>query len=145
MEDMPKTLNFERKNGVSVCGRPDDFLQIKDGAIVPFDHKTKSKPPQCIHPAYQLQMDVYSLLLRMNNYQTDDRAYLAFYYPDDYNLLLHNGLPISCMVVEVKTNPSHAEELVKKACDILDGPMPESRSQCSYCNWFQAINNNQTI
>ena len=43
--DMPKTLKYEEENGILLWGRPDEYLELEEGSIVPFDHKTKSKEP----------------------------------------------------------------------------------------------------
>ena len=43
-----------------------------------------------VHPSYQLQLDVYSFLLKVMGYDTTNKAYLAFYYPDECEL--HKGI-----------------------------------------------------
>jgi hypothetical protein len=112
-EDMPKTLKHDEGDGIILMGRPDDYFELKDGNIVAFDHKTKSKAPEGTHPAYQLQLDVYSYLLKAKGYKTTNNAYLAYYYPDDCDL--HNGMCMNCAIIEVKTNPNRAKKLVEKA------------------------------
>ena len=59
-KNMPKTLYHKENDEITVMGRPDDYLELHDGNIVAFDHKTKSKAPDKTHPAHQLQLDVYS-------------------------------------------------------------------------------------
>ena len=130
---MPKTLKHEMGNGITVWGRPDDYLKLDDGDIVAFDHKTRSKAPEGVHPSYQLQLDVYSYLLKAMGYDTTNKAYLAFYYPDECEL--HNGMPFNCTIIEVKTNFSRVEKLVDKAYNVLNGDMPKSSEDCEYCNW----------
>ena len=63
--NMPKTLYYNEIEGITLMGRPDEYLELEEGYIVPFDHKTKSKAPENTHNAYQLQMDVYSFLLKV--------------------------------------------------------------------------------
>ena len=130
---MPKTLTFEMRNGITLWGRPDEYIKLKDSNIVALDHKTKSKEPDDIHPSYQLQLDVYSYLLKAIGYDTINKAYLAFYYPDECDL--HFGMPFNCKVIELKTNPSFVKDLVKKAFDILNGDLPEVGENCEYCKW----------
>lgn len=132
-EDMPKTLKHEEANGIILWGRPDEYFELEDRSIVPFDHKTKSKEPEDVHTAYQLQMDVYSYLLKAMGYKTTTKAYLAFYYPDECDL--HDGMPFHCKILEVKTSPMKVEKLVDKAYNVLDGQMPESGDNCEYCRW----------
>ena len=70
-------------------------------------------------------------------YDTTNKAYLAFYYPDACEL--HEGMPFNCTIIEVKTNLSRVDKLVRKAYDTLNGEMPDSREKCEYCKWNQEI------
>ena len=132
-ENMPKTLKHEEENGIILWGRPDEYFELEDGSIIPFDHKTKSKEPEAVHSAYQLQMDVYSYLLNAMGYKTINKAYLAFYYPDECDL--HNGMPFHCKIIEVETHPDNVKKLIDKAFNILNGDSPNSRESCEYCKW----------
>jgi len=134
---MPKTLKIEMDNGITLWGRPDEYIKLEDNNIVALDHKTKSKEPDDVHPSYKLQLDVYSFLLKKMGYNTISKAYLAFYYPDECEL--HEGMPFNCTVIEVKTNLSRVDKLVDKAYNILNGEMPESNENCDYCKWNQEI------
>ena len=131
--DMPKTLKHDEGNGIVLIGRPDEYFELEDGSIVAFDHKTKSKAPEGTHPAYQLQLDVYSYLLKVNGYKTTNKAFLAYYHPDDCDI--HNGMCMHCSVVEVKTNPGRVTEIVKKAQKILNGEIPKCSDNCEFCKW----------
>lgn len=135
-QDMPKFLRYE-EDGIVVWGRPDDYLDLEDGATVVYDHKTRAEPPTEIHPSYRLQMDVYSYLLQMNNFRTTNKALIGYYFPADCDL--HNGLPISCKVVEVTTNPKEVKILLARARNILDGSIPASAENCKYCQWGDQI------
>lgn len=131
---MPKTLKSELDNGFTLWGRPDEYIKLKDNNIVTLDHKTKSREPDDIHPSYQLQLDVYSFLLKAMGYDTTNKAYLAFYYPDECDF--HNGMPFFCKIIEIKTNPSRAEKLVDKAYNTLNGEIPDYNENCEYCRWI---------
>jgi len=135
--DMPKTLTYHENNGITLWGRPDEYFELEDKNIVAFDHKTKSKAPENVHSSYKLQLNVYSYLLKAMGYKTTNKAYLAFYYPDDCEL--HNGMCIHSTVIEVKTNPDHAKELINKAYNVLNGPMPKHGDNCEYCKWKEEI------
>ena len=131
--DMPKTLKFEEENGIILWGRPDEYIELKDKNIVAFDHKTKSKAPETVHPSYHLQMNVYSYLLKAMGFKTTNKAYLAFYHPDDCEL--HYGMCIHCTILEVKTNPTHVIKLVNKAYNVLNEQIPKPGYRCEYCKW----------
>ena len=130
---MPKTLYHKENEQITLMGRPDEYLEIEGGYIVPFDHKTKSKAPEETHSAYQLQLDVYSFLLKVNGYKTTNKAYLAYYYPDDCDI--HTGMDIHCAVVEVKTNYDRVLKLLQRANKILNGDIPHSSKDCNFCKW----------
>jgi CRISPR/Cas system-associated exonuclease Cas4 (RecB family) len=134
-ENMPKTLKNDEGNGIILWGRPDDYFELQDGNIVPFDHKTKSKEPEDIHSAYQLQMNVYSYLLKVMGYKTTNKAYLAFYYPDECDL--HDGMPFHCKILEVKTDFNSVKKVVERANTILNGQMPDPDKNCEYCKWIE--------
>lgn len=131
--DMPKTLKSEEDNGVVLWGRPDDYLMLEDGNIVAFDHKTKSKIPEGVHNAYQLQLDVYSYLLFANDYKTINKGFLAYYYPDESEL--HNGMNLGCTIIEVRTNPDRVKPLIEKAYAVLNDEIPDPGENCQYCRW----------
>ena len=80
-------------------------------------------------------MDVYSYLLKAMGYDTTNKAYLAFYYPDECEL--HKGMPFNCTVIEVKTNHSRINKLIDKAHSILSGELPDSNENCEYCMYKQ--------
>ena len=131
---MPLTLHYEAvKDNVVVWGRPDDYIELEDASIAVLDNKTASKAPLGVHPSYQLQMDVYSYLLRMNGYKIADKAFLGYYSPIDSEL--HHGMGICCTVVEVATNPNRVKDLVHEAFGVLSETMPEPGEKCPYCTW----------
>jgi hypothetical protein len=62
-----------------------------------------------------------------------NKAYLAYYYPDDCEL--HQGMPFSCMIIEIETHHSVVKELISTAYNILNGSIPNSGTNCEYCKW----------
>ena len=70
-------------------------------------------------------------------YDTTNKAYLAYYYPDECEL--HEGMPFNCTIIEVKTNLSRVNKLIEKAHDALNGEQPDSNENCEYCKWNQEI------
>lgn len=136
--NMPKTLQHIENEHIILWGRPDEYIVTDDETIIALDHKTKSKEPDVIPSAYKLQLDVYSYLLKNNGYKTANKAYLAFYYPSESEI--HEGMNIKCSVIEVETDPSRVKKLVKRATEILMGPMPEASENCEYCKWLNEVN-----
>lgn len=135
--NMPLTLYCKMKNGIILWGRPDDYFVLEDCNTVVLDHKTASKVPTSVHPSYQLQMDIYSYMLKELGYKTTNKAFLAYYYPDDCDL--HNGLSMDCCVIEVNTDPTCIVDLVEKANNVLNGPLPDAAVNCKFCKWTNDI------
>ena len=141
--NMPKTLKYTEENGITLYGRADDYLELQDKSIVAFDHKTKSRPPDLIHPSYQLQLDVYSYLLKMMGFKTTDKAFLAYYFPDGIQLL--SRMQINCKVIEVVTNQKRVKDLLNKAYNVINSPIPKPDKNCEYCKWIRLAVENSAI
>ncbi len=137
---MPLTLYSDVGNGTVLWGRPDDYIELEDSIIVVLDHKTASKTPTVIHPSYRLQMDVYSHLLKEMGYKTTNKAFLAYFTPDDCDL--HNGMKINCSIIEVTTDPTHVVDLMGIAHEILNGAMPDPGEHCEFCRWAEITTEN---
>jgi len=137
-KDMPKTLSHvDEETQLTIWGRPDDYLELPEGCVIVLDHKTKSKPAESTHPAYQLQLDVYSYILDKQGYQTTNVAYLIYYYPE--KSVLHDGMIIKTAVVKVTTSISRVKHLLQKAKEIMEGEMPASGEGCGYCKWLKEL------
>jgi PD-(D/E)XK nuclease superfamily len=134
---MPLTLRYEPFKGVFLQGRPDDYVEQENANVVVLDNKTSSKAPQEIHHSYQVQLDTYSYLLMKNGYRTIPKAYLAYFFPGESNL--HEGMTITCSVMEVCTYPDRVESLVRKVIKVLDEPIPNPGHFCNYCEWKQTL------
>jgi len=141
--NMPRTLQCKVENGIILWGRPDDYLELEDYNIVILDHKTASKAPAVVHSSYQLQMNVYSFMLKEMGFKTTNKAFLVYYHPDDCDL--HNGMTIHCAVREVLTDINPVKDLLNYANDILNGPKPDSGIHCEFCKWAQVMIENKVI
>lgn len=120
-------------NGILLRGAVDNIL-TKGNKLIVLDYKTRGYPlKEDTHEHYQTQMDIYSFLLKKNNYETEDYAYLLFYYPNKVN---ETGEVIfNTNLVKIKTNLKNAEKLLKKASEILKGKIPKKSKTCQFCMW----------
>src|SRR3989338_8950191 len=82
-----KGLWFEDKEGNILHGGIDNMLVNKtNNKLIVLDYKTRGFPlKEDTHAHYQDQLDIYNLLLRKSDYETEDYAYLLFYNPDKVN------------------------------------------------------------
>jgi len=132
---------FSHNEKYSFEGRLDDCLIMEDGEYAPIDFKTSSSDPREkteILPAYQTQMDSYAFLLDESGKKTSGLSYLIFIYPEE-SFELHNGFPMAVHIITLKTNPGAAKEKFLKAIEVLEGEMPESSADCSFCQWYRKV------
>lgn len=123
---------------IALVGRLDDCLVLPQGMMTPLDHKSRGSQPASGYSAkyYQLQMDVYALLLHENGQRTLPHAYLAYYYPAGATDALEDGFPFACTVEALSVSPARAMACYQAACLCVDGPCPGDPSPaCAYCAW----------
>lgn len=138
ISQLPAKLFFnDNSKNALLMGMLDECLILPDNIYAPLDYKTRRSFPEGTHPAYQLQMDVYTLLLKKNNYKTNSLAYLLYFVPGCGKL--HEGIPFGVKVIEVKTSIERALNVFHEALDLLKMPMPDSSENCEYCNWIKEL------
>ena len=120
--------------GLKLRGYLDECLQNPDGTFSPLDHKTRGKQPESVHHTYQVQLDIYSLLLQRNDYPISGQGILVYYSYAESDL--NSGISLSVSSYILATQPESALTLVQTAAKILtldNPPLPSRR--CSYCYW----------
>ncbi len=125
---------LDEESGVLLRGAVDNIL-VKGEKLIVLDYKTRGYPlKDNTHEYYQTQMDLYNLLLRKNGYQTEDYAYLLFYYP---NQVTETGEVIfNTKLIKLPTYPESGEEIFKKAVALLQlEEPPEPDPDCAFCRF----------
>lgn len=122
--------------GCYLTGALDDCL-IDDDYHIPLDYKTKgSEVKEDPAQYYQNQLDCYCLMLESSGYKTKNEAYLVYYSPENVS---EGGLvKFKVVPFKIKTNPESAKSVIKAAMKLLSGPIPQSNSDCEYCNLIEA-------
>ncbi len=135
-----KGLQFVDLKGNLLRGAVDNIL-VKDKTLIVLDYKTRGyELKEDTHLYYQDQLDTYNFLLRRNDYQTEDYAYLLFYYP---NKVSQNGdVLFHTKLVKMKVDANNAHRVFNNAINLLEGQMPESSKDCGFCGW---VNNCKDI
>ena len=128
-----KGIPWEDKEGNLFRGAIDNILK-KGNKLIVLDYKTRGYPlKEDTHEHYQNQMDIYNLLLRKNNYKTEDYAYLLFYHPDKVN---ENGdVVFNTDLIKMKISIENAENIFKNALEVLKDKIPKASEECEYCRW----------
>ncbi len=109
-----------------------DNLLVKGKKLIVLDYKTRGYAlKEDTAKRYQNQLDCYNFLLRKNGYETEDYAFLLFYYPRE---VLETGEVIfDTQLIKMKVNTENAERLFNKALKLLRGPCPAAREDCAWC------------
>jgi len=133
-----KGIQWTDSKGNLFRGAVDNLLK-KGKKLIVLDYKTRGFPlKEDTHKHYQDQLDIYNLLLRKNDYETEDYGYLLFYHPDKVN---SNGdVVFNKDLVKIKISVENAEKIFKKAIKVLEGPMPGSSEECGFCGWIKSAN-----
>lgn len=130
------SLGDPRQN-VKLVGKLDELLEPKPGYVAPIDHKSRGKKAEDVHRAYQLQMDVYDLLLGSNNYRTLHKAWLVYYIPGQMD---GDQFTFEVDVKEVSTDPDRARDIFASAVKVARGAEPPANSECTFCKWWDQRN-----
>lgn len=124
-----KGISYEDKDGNILHGAVDNLL-IKGKKIIVLDYKTRGFPlKEDTHEHYQNQLDIYNYLLRKNNYETEDYAFLLFYVPKEVTPTGEVIFDTSLKKMNIDTK--RAEKLWKSAIKLLDSECPEKC--CEWC------------
>jgi len=126
-----KGIQWEDKNGNILSGAVDNILvNQKNKKLIILDYKTRGYPcKEDTHESYQNQLDIYNFLLRKNNYNTEDFAYLLFYVPK--NVTATGDVVFDTELKKMKINVRNAGDLFDKALALLHGECPGE--SCEWC------------
>ena len=126
----------DKKSGIVLRGAVDNIL-VKNEKLVVLDYKTRGYPlKEDTAHHYQDQLNLYNFLLRKNNYETEDYAYLLFYIPE--KVIQTGEFVFKTDLVKMDINIKHAKDLFNRALEVLDGNLPKADKECGYCEWKKA-------
>ena len=132
-----KGVEWTDEKGNLFRGAVDNILK-KGNKLIVLDYKTRGYPlKEDTAEHYQNQLDIYNLLLRKNNFETEDYAYLLFYHPDKVNG--QGNVVFNTDLIKLKVNIENAESIFKKAVEVLEKEMPEASENCPYCKWVEVV------
>lgn len=135
-----KGIKWTDGEGNLFKGAVDNILK-KGNKLIVLDYKTRGYPlKEDTAEHYQDQLDIYNLLLRKNNFETEDYAYLLFYHPDKVNE--KGDVVFNTDLVKMKISIKNAEKIFKEALEVLKDKIPKAAEECKYCEWFK---NNQKL
>ena len=125
-----KGISWTDKQGNILHGAVDN-LMTNGKKLVVLDYKTRGYAlKEDTHEKYQNQLDIYNFLFRKNSYETEDFAFLLFYYPKE---VLETGeVVFETQLKKMNVNIKNAEKIFKKAVQLLNSECP---TKC--CEWCE--------
>lgn len=127
-----KGIEWQDKEGNLLKGAVDNIL-VKEDKLIVLDYKTRGFPlKENTHEYSQDQLDIYNFLLRKNNYQTEDYAFLLFYIPKE--VMATGEVIFDTILKKMKVNVENAEKIWKKALELLNDECPQKG--CQWCEGF---------
>jgi hypothetical protein len=122
-------IRWEDEEGNTLFGAVDNIL-VKGKKLIVLDYKTRGFAlKEDTAEKYQRQLNIYNLLLRKNGYETEDYAFLLFYYPRE--VLVNGDVVFHKELVKMKTQPSDGEKVFREAIKLLNGECPTK--SCVWC------------
>lgn len=119
---------------VRVIGALDDLLEACPGHS-PFDAKTKGAAPKDDGAQYyQVQSDIYGLLLEKNGRPISGNSYFAYFWPTEMTGL---DIRFDAKVYALRCSPAHAVSTIGEAVTLLKGAQPDFNPTCEMCAWAQ--------
>ncbi len=125
-----KGIRWEDKKGNVLSGAVDNIL-VKGKKLIVLDYKTRGfavKEDTADH--YQNQLDFYNFLLRKNGHETEDYAFLLFYYPKE---VMEDGkVAFDSLLAKREVNVKNAEKIFENAIKLLNSGCP--KKSCEWCD-----------
>ncbi|OGM02669.1 hypothetical protein A2115_03550 [Candidatus Woesebacteria bacterium GWA1_41_8] len=123
-----------------VFGAVDDIWIDSKGNLIVVDYKASGAKEGELYDSYKRQMEIYQWILRQNNFQVQDRGYFVYCRVNKNNGFHQGKLSFDIKVQPYDGDASWVEDKIFEAKKILDGDMPESAEECSYCKFITDSN-----
>ena len=125
-----KGISWQDKQGNILHGAVDNIL-VKGKKLIVLDYKTRGYAcKEDTHEHYQNQLNIYNFLLRKNEYETEDYAFLLFYVPKE--VLPTGEVIFDTTLKKMNVDVKEAEKIWKDAIRLLNSECPEKK--CEWCN-----------
>jgi len=124
---------FDKSQNAKLVGALDDLL-MTGGRYSPLDYKTRGGlVKEDSHTYYQLQLDLYALLIKENGLPPAPFGYLVFYSPKE---VVDGGVTnFTVEPVKVAIDAESGRSVFEKAIELLKADIPPHHSACEYGLW----------
>ena len=130
-----KTLVQVGTKTVSLIGALDDLILEPNHTFSAYDTKTKGDLPKDDGSQYyQLQLDVYGLLLQSNGMTPSGKGYLCYWYPV---AKAGEGIEFRSKLYTLTVDPARAVADITDAVNLMQGGQPDHNPACEFCRFAQ--------
>ncbi len=116
-----------------VYGAVDDVWINQAEELIVVDYKATGAKEYQIYPGYKRQMEVYQWLLAMNGYKVSKTGYFLFAKVNKEGGFAEGKLSFDLFLEPLEGDNSWVEGALINAQKIIDGPMPQYKTDCVYC------------
>lgn len=120
-----------------VFGAVDDVWVNPEGELVVVDYKATGAKEYKIYDSYKRQMEVYQWLLVMNGYKVSKTGYFLFAKVNKEGGFAEGKLSFDLFIELQEGDSFWVEGAILGARKALDESIPESKSDCSFCQFAQ--------
>ena len=143
-EDIDKWRNsftgiqyLHKKTDCLIFGAVDDIWVDSKGNLIVVDYKASGAKEGELYDSYKRQMEIYQWLLRQNGFKVLKRGYFVYCRVNKDNGFHKGKLSFDIKVQPYDGNDSWVEDKILEAKKILNGKIPSSSEECSYCKYVQ--------
>ncbi len=122
-----------------IFGAVDDIWVDSKGNLIVVDYKASGAKEGELYDSYKRQMEVYQWILRKNGYKVQDRSYFVYCRVNKDNGFAQGNLSFDIKVQPYDGNADWVDSKIIEAKKVLDGPVPASSEECSYCSYVQKV------
>lgn len=130
-----------KDKGWILVGKPDDIFKLEDGTYHIVDYKTAKYTGRQdeLFPMYNVQLNAYAYLAKEYGLDPVSKLSLIYCQPNEELDSYDNfKLSFSTYELNVPLETERVLQLLTKAREIIDSPIPEPREGCKgICNWVE--------
>ena len=135
---------LHEETNLLVYGAVDDIWIQDNGELIVVDYKATSLQNQITtgfnyRDSYKRQLEIYQWLLRGNNFQVSDTAYLVYVNARKDRNSFDCRLDFDLTLIPYKANAAWVDDCIRQAWQCLQGnDFPQASTNCEYCRYRTA-------
>ncbi|MFA5090112.1 MAG: PD-(D/E)XK nuclease family protein [Candidatus Omnitrophota bacterium] len=129
-------IQFQHKEAdFLVYGAIDDVWINREEELMVVDYKSTGAKEYKIYDSYKRQMEVYQWLLMKNGFKVSRTGYFLFAKVNKDNGFAAGKLSFDFFLEAQEGDNSWVESAIFSARKSVDGPIPQPKNECAYCQF----------